>query len=99
LRAGAKEDLHIIGIVQNQQPRAVDIITKPFKDKLKSIDIWIIEARKSKFPSNIFIPFLKSGIVAGVDPEYLCLGMIVSIPVTVLDCDLRLPVISNQLSV
>lgn len=90
--ARTKQDPRIVGVIQNQQPRPVDVIVKPSQDKLKSINIWIIETRKSKLPSNIFIPFLESSTVASMDPEYLCLWVAVSISVTVLDCDLRLPV-------
>src|SRR6266480_2929841 len=87
IRTKAKKDLRIISVIQYQKPRAIGIIAKPFVDELKCISIWIIMTRKSKLPSNIFVRFLESGAVAGVDPEYLCLGMTVSISVTVLDCD------------
>jgi hypothetical protein len=67
---------------------------KPFRDNLKRVGIWIVEARKSKLSCNPFVRFFESSVVACVYPKYLSLRVVITISIAVLDCNLRFPVMN-----
>ena len=90
IRLHAEEHRSIVRIIQDEQVLAtLLLIAQPLIHELERINIVLVPARNRQFSRNILVALLESCSVAGIDPQHMCLWIVLSEHVCILDSYLR----------
>jgi hypothetical protein len=79
----------VIGIVQDQEPRAVVVIAQPVEYSFDDVNFRVVEFQ---LPRDFFVALIEASDTTAVYPENVTVGLFELILITVLNSNLRFPV-------